>query len=181
MRLFTALDLPDPLRDRIASHRAPDRLDARWTVPDQYHVTLRFIGSTDADTAARYEDALADVTAPVAECQPYGLDVLPSRRDPRVLVVGLEHTDTLRAVYAAVSDALGTAGLAPEDRSYRPHVTLARLSDADPRVVHRVLDAQEPGEWPPVHVRQFHLYESTRTPDGAVHERRATYALGTSD
>jgi len=181
MRLFTALDLPDALRERIASHRAPKRLDARWTSPEQYHVTLRFIGDVDADTAARYENALADVTPPVAECRPYGLDVLPSRRSPRVLVVGLERTDALRSVYEAVSDALGTEGLAPEDRAYRPHVTLARLDDANPRVVHRFLDAQDTGAWPPVRVRQFHLYESTRTPDGAVYERRATYALGTPD
>ena len=48
MPLFTTLNLPDSLRDRIAALRAPERLNARWTSPDQYHAPLRFIGEADA-------------------------------------------------------------------------------------------------------------------------------------
>jgi 2'-5' RNA ligase len=177
MRLFTALDIPDALRERIAALRTPDALDARWTPPEQYHVTLRFIGEVDSETASDYDEALDTVTAPEAECTPYGLDVLPSRRNPSVLIVGLDRTAPLLSVYQAVSNTLEGAGLDPESRSYRPHVTLARLDDCAPETVHRFLRTHDTNDFPSFTARQFHLYESTLTPDGAVHERRASYAL----
>lgn len=177
MRLFTALNLPDDVRSTIAALRAPDQLDARWTDPDQYHITLRFIGEVDADTAARYQAALASIDAPEAECTPYGLDVLPSRRNPSVLIVGLERTESLLSTYRAVSNALESEGLDPEERTYRPHVTLARLDDLSPETVHTFLDAHDASNLPSFHTEYAHLYESTLTPDGAVHERRASFEL----
>ena len=178
MRLFTALNLPADLRSEIAALRDPDALDARWTAPDQYHVTLRFLGETDPDTAERMTARLDRVQAPAVDGTPYGLDVLPSRRRPSVLVVGLERTDPLLTLYEAVSDALEAEGLAPEDRTYRPHVTLARVRDVPAEAVHRFLVDHEADGLPSFRAESFHLYESTLTPDGAVHEQRRTYPLG---
>lgn len=179
MRLFTALDLPDAVHEEVAELRAPEDLDARWSSPAQYHVTLRFIGEVGSDRAADFEGALDQVETPPATCTPYGLDVLPSRRNPRVLVLGLERTDSLLSVYRAVSSALVEEGLEPEDRTYRPHVTLARLDDLSPKIVHAFLDTHDAKPLPSFDVETFHLYESTLTPDGAIHERRASFSLDT--
>ncbi len=177
MRLFTALDPSDALRAQAAQLRAPGALDARWSSPDQYHVTLRFLGEVEPDRAARYDTALARVDAAPPACRPYGLDVLPSRRHPSVLILGLDRTDSLLALYDSVSTALEAEGLDPEERPYRPHVTLARLDDVPAEAVHRFLDRHDAGALPSFHPDRFHLYESTLTPDGAVHDRRASYAL----
>jgi 2'-5' RNA ligase len=176
MRLFVAIDVPAGDRAAWRALRTPDALPARWTDPSQYHVTLRFVGDVDADAAARYADALRTVEAPPARCVPYGLDVLPHPRSPRVLVVGLERTDALLAVYRAVSAALEGAGLEPDERSFRPHVTLARLDDASPEAAHAYLDARE-ADIPAFRAPAFHLYESILTDAGARHERRATIPL----
>jgi 2'-5' RNA ligase len=178
MRLFTALDLPNAVRERFADLQAPEVLDARWTAPSQFHVTLRFIGDVPPDRASRYEQALNQISAPAAHCEPYGLDVLPSRRNPSVLIVGLDRTDTLLSVYRAVSDALENEGLDPENRTYRPHVTLARLNDPSAEDVHDVLKTHNPSGLPSFRATAVHLYESTLTQEGAVHERRATVPLG---
>lgn len=176
MRLFTALDLPEAIRDRFAELQTPEALSARWTSPDQFHVTVRFIGDATSEEARRYEAALDQVDAGPVECVPYGLDALPSRRDPSVLIVGLERTEGLMQVYRAVSAALEGEGLAPEDRSYRPHVTLARLEDASASAVHTALDTQD-ASLPSFSVDTLHLYESTLSSTGAVHERRASFPL----
>ena len=98
MRLFTAIDLPDGFRREAADLQAPSVLDARWTNPDQFHVTLRFVGDADPERATQYEQAFADVdTAPV-RCKPYGL----------------ERTVSLTALDEAVSTALDGEGLSPE-------------------------------------------------------------------
>lgn len=183
MRLFTAFDPPDALRDRIASFCdaaasdvPADGVDVRWTAPATYHVTVRFIGEVDDDAAARYASALESVDVPAFTARPYGLDVLPARRRPRVLVVGLELTDDLRALYDAVSDALEGEGLEAESRRFRPHLTLGRFQDADPHAVHHFLRARS-APCDPFDVTAVHLYQSTLQPDGAVHDRRRTYRL----
>ena len=177
MRLFTALDLPDDVRAQYAALQDPDALDARWTSPSQFHVTLRFLGETESAQAAEYENAIATIDAPAAKCVPYGLDVLPSRRSPSVLIVGLERRASLLSVYRSVSDALEAKGLEPESRKYRPHVTLARLGDLSPETVHHFLDTHDANELPSFTAPRVHLFESTLRPDGAVHERRISGSL----
>jgi len=187
MRLFTALDLPEAIRDRFAELQTPEALSARWTSPDQFHVTVRFIGNATTEEARRYEAAtteearryeaaLSQIDAGSVECVPYGLDALPSRRDPSVLIVGLERTDDLLRVYRTVSEALEREGVDPEDRSYRPHVTLARLGDVSASAVHTFLDNHD-APLPAFSVDTLHLYESTLTSAGANHERRASFPL----
>jgi len=177
MRLFTALDVPDALRAQIARLRAPEALDGRWVPPEQYHVTLRFIGETSPDGADRLAAQLDRVQAPPVEVVPHGLDVLPSRRRPSVLIVGFERAEALLTLYETVSEVLESEGLEPEDRSYRPHVTLARVRDVSAEAVHRFLNRHEAGDLPSFRAEAFHLYESTLTPEGAVHERRRSFPL----
>jgi 2'-5' RNA ligase len=181
MRLFTALDPPSPVRTQCAALQDALQgglsLPARWTHPEQFHVTIRFLGETDPDRAHRYKMALSRVDIPAARCVPYGLDVLPSRRTPRVVILGLERTASLRTLYQAVSDALEAEGLSSEDRTYRPHLTLARLDDPDPERVHKALRAIQDAAVDTFQADTLILYESTRTPDGAVHNRRASVGL----
>ena len=177
MRLFTALDPPEEVRARIAELQMPEALDARWTSPDQFHVTVRFIGDATTDEARRYETALGKIDAGAVDCVPYGLDVLPTRRDPSVLIVGLERTDGLMKVYREVSTVLEDEGVPPEDRSYRPHVTIARLGDRSASTVHTFLDDHDASSLPSFSVDTIHLYESTLTSTGAVHERRTSFPL----
>ncbi|WP_022836677.1 RNA 2',3'-cyclic phosphodiesterase [Salisaeta longa] len=177
MRLFVALDLPGTLRTAAAAHRHPDAVPGRWVDPAQYHVTLAFIGAATDDERAAYGEALAQIGAPPARLVPYGLDALPSRRAPRVLTVGLERTESLVAVHTAVTDALAACGVSPDDRPFRPHITLARLNDPDARAVHRFIRAQA-AAWPAATVSALTLYRSTRTADGARYDAVTTHPLG---
>lgn len=178
MRLFTALDLPDDLQRGVATLQSPGTLPAQWSSPDQYHITIRFLGDVNSDRAHRYATALEKLEAPPVRCSLYGLDVLPSRRRPLVLIVGLERTPSLVNLYRTVSAALEREGLEPEDRTYRPHVTLARLDDEhDPASIHSFLDQHDPGPLPSFQATEFSLYESTLTQEGALHKRRASFQL----
>jgi 2'-5' RNA ligase len=177
MRLFTAIDIPAALRDDLSGLQSDDALGARWTDPEQFHITLRFIGEVPTEQAVNYEKVLADVKAPPVKCVPYGLDVLPSRRSPRVIMLGLERTDSMMALYHAISDALQSEGLDPEDRKYRPHVTLGRLDNGDPDSVHAFLRRHEDRSFSSFEANRFILYESTLTSDGALHEPKAIFPL----
>lgn len=177
MRLFTALDAPEALRQDLADLQHAKELSVRWSDPEKFHITLRFIGEVPEEQAIRYENVLADVRAPSVECVPYGVDVLPSRRSPRVLMLGLKRTDSMMTLYENVTDALQSEGLEREDRKYRPHLTIGRLDEEDPESVHDFLRRHEERAFPSFEADRFILYESILTPDGAVHEPQAIYPL----
>lgn len=179
-RLFTALDLPAPAIDTLRAFRQEHPLDvrARWTPPENLHLTLRFIGEVDDEKAARVASALEAVN-PVApfEVVPLGLGVLPSRQNPRVLTVRIDPTEPLRTLYDALQDALADAGVDREQRAFRPHITLARMKNAVPERLYASLREVPAPALDAFVADRFYLYESTLTPDGAVHTVRATYPL----
>ena len=63
MRLFVALDLSASLRERL-SWMARGLPGARWVPPENYHVTLRFIGEVPGWQAQEVDEALAGIRAP---------------------------------------------------------------------------------------------------------------------
>jgi 2'-5' RNA ligase len=126
VRLFVALDLPAPPRRALAAFRDAHADPAVWRpVPERsFHVTLAFLGGrADADVA-RCAEALEHVPR---DAPPLALG--GALRLTRVLSVAVEDpTGRLAALQGAVSEALATAGVyAPEDRPFRPHVTVGRL------------------------------------------------------
>lgn len=178
VRLFTALDPPPDVQTQCLDLQKTLSLPTgRWTPPSQFHITIRFLGDTEPERAQQYEAALSKIQTPAAHCVPYGLDVLPSRRNPRVIMLGLKRTDSVLALHGAVSAALETAGLTPDGRRYRPHLTLARLDDPDPERVHNALETSDAPVPDPFWADTLHLYESTLTADGAVHEKRSSFEL----
>lgn len=178
MRLFVALPVPADVRRVLSDLRDPSFSDVRWIPPERYHVTLCFLGASSPDDASRYAEALRTMSAPPARCATYGLDVLPGRRRPRVLIAGLDRTPSLMRVHAAVNDALEPVGASPDDRPFRPHVTLGRVqSSVDPAALHRTLRAHEEFDAPTFTVSAVHLYESIPIDGGVRYESRASVPL----
>ena len=179
-RLFTALDLPSSTVDVLHAFQQQHDLgvSTRWTPPDNLHITLRFIGEVDDEQAEAVETSLGEARhrAPF-DVAPIGLGVLPSRRNPRVLTVRIDPTEPLRALYRALQDVLVAANVEREERTFRPHVTLARLKDASPERLYETLRDLPGPSLDPFSVDRFYLYESTLTPDGAVHTVRREYPL----
>jgi 2'-5' RNA ligase len=125
LRLFVALDLPEPVRDALAAAgRTADPDVWRPVVPESLHVTLAFLGARpEADVARITPVVAAETLAP-----PLALGavlLLPPRR-ARVLTVEIE--GPLGELQARVSAGLEAAGVyTPEKRPFRAHVTIARL------------------------------------------------------
>jgi len=136
-RCFVAVMPPPTLVEQVSALARPARPGLRWTVRDQWHVTLRFFASVDPD---RLVAAVGEVSVDrvVARCEP-----VPSALAQRVWVLPVSGLDRLAA---AVVDA--TAYLAPpEGRPFRGHLTLARARQpvALPGLASPVLSS--PIEW----------------------------------
>ena len=130
VRLFAALDVPEAVREELASWAARvggpiERL--RLLAPESLHVTLAFLGWRGEEEAGPIGALVADCARPVPALALGGAAWLPPRR-ARVLAAEVGDRDgALAALQASVSEALAEhAGYEPERRAYRPHVTVAR-------------------------------------------------------
>jgi 2'-5' RNA ligase len=133
-RIFTGLEVPEALREDLARLRG-GLMSARWIEPDDYHLTLRFVGDVDERTANEIADLLYAVRKRSIEVTLTGLGAFGGDR-PRSIVVQVRQTQPLMELQAEHERIMRRVGLSPEPRKFVPHITLARLSrDATARSV----------------------------------------------
>jgi 2'-5' RNA ligase len=182
MRLFVALDIPEDVRTSLDGFTAKLRSackEARWPRIEGLHVTLKFIGETPAENAAKIRAALASIPPrPAIKITFRGLGFFPNERSPRVLWAGVEAGPELTALAAAVESALEPLGILREVRTFSPHLTLARFNS--PRkldALHAAIESAGLLEFGAVTAQEFHLYQSVLKPGGAEYTRLSTFSF----
>jgi len=177
MRLFVAIDPPGEIRDRIAAIcRGLD--GARWFSSEQFHLTLRFLGEVEPESAERIGKSLESVREDAFSVEFAGVGRFPPRRAPRVLWAGLETAPRLARLRESVERALLPAGIAPDERTFSPHLTIARLKDGvSAAAVDGWLERERDFRAGPFAVSAFFLYSSLLGPGGAQHRKLASYGL----
>jgi len=168
MRLFVAVWPPADLVAALAGLDRPERSGVRWTTPDQWHVTLRFLGSMqDAEDGKRALTRVAPVAGPDEPVAVAGPTVV--RLGPSILCVPVAGLEDLAAAVVAATAGLGEP---PPERSFRGHVTLARAKRG---VDVRALAGQSfSAEWP---VSEVTLVASETRPSGARYRVVAGYGI----
>ncbi|MDX1421459.1 MAG: RNA 2',3'-cyclic phosphodiesterase, partial [Rubricoccaceae bacterium] len=143
---------------------------------DNVHLTLHFLGDVEDARVPPLGAALAALDGRPFSLAVEGLGAFPSRRAPRVLVARTDCPPGLSLLHAQVGAALRGLGHASERRPFRPHLTLARLRQADRQGVRAFLVQPAPALSFPVEA--VHLIRSTLRPEGARYERLHTVRLG---
>lgn len=175
-RLFTAVDLSEEVKDSVC-RICSGIPGGKWVEAAQLHLTMRFIGNADLSLFERIREGLAGVEAKPFELSLRGVGRFPPMRNPKVLWVGVETSETLVCLQHLVEQVLVKCGLAPEERKFFPHITIARLKDMPLSPVATFLVKNRFFSTPSFPVTEFHLYSSTLTLHGAIHHREATYPL----
>jgi RNA 2',3'-cyclic 3'-phosphodiesterase len=179
-RLFLAIDLPDAI-DFDIQIMAGGIPGARWQTAEQLHLTLHFLGDVDGGDARRLEAALAELDAPSFRARLQGAGVFPLRGPARVLWLGLADPDPIRLVHERSGRIIDALGLDRERRKYVPHVTVARLQQADERRLGAWVADHLVYESPPFEVRQVQLLSSVLTQAGPKYRVEAVYPLQDPD
>ncbi len=175
-RLFCALTLPTDTTMWLSSLRGGLR-GARWIDPQNYHVTLRFIGDVDERTADEIAYDLSRVNRSPVSVEIAGLDTFGSKRPHSVYARVLPN--------AALSDLQGTLerrlqrlGLPAESRRFTPHVTLARLRGTTAREVADWLTLRGGFSAPAFTADDFALLSSRDSVGGGPYVSEHIYKLG---
>jgi 2'-5' RNA ligase len=167
-----AVHPPEAVLDAVtgavrAGRRVRDGL--RWEPPDHWHLTLQFLGPL-----SRLVPVVDALSAAAAGSRRFpfrfgGAGAFPTAKRARVVWIGAArgHPDMV-SLAGAVATALGPVGYEAERRSFRPHLTLARLKV--PGDVGAVLAAIGPGPVGPVFtVEEVALYQSRLSPQGSAY------------
>ncbi|MCC6889814.1 MAG: RNA 2',3'-cyclic phosphodiesterase [Hyphomicrobiales bacterium] len=174
-RIFTGLEIPEYVSRSLALLRG-GLPGARWIDPENYHVTLRFIGDVDDQVAREIDSLLARVRRTPFELRFDALSSFGGRR-PRAVIATLAPTPALMELQAEHERLLQRIGRAPEGRKYTPHVTLARLRDTSSRQVADYLALRARIEPLPFTVSRFVLFSSRASVGGGPYVVEAAYPL----
>jgi 2'-5' RNA ligase len=172
MRLFVALPVSTEARENLAALirelRSADS-HPKWVNPGNLHVTLKFLGEVAPERVAEVGDALALVRMPqqvIAEFR--GIGFFPDARRPSVAWVGIEPGGTLSALAAKVNQALAVAGIPGEEKSFVPHLTIARFKETRlSKELRAEIEKRKSREFGTLVAGGFHLIESRRESSGA--------------
>lgn len=175
-RLFTAIEIPAPVGTTISMARG-GLPGARWIDPENYHLTLRFIGDVDDTVAREVAFILGQVRRSAFEVRLDELSSFGGRR-PRAIVALAAPNPALLELQGEHERLLQRIGLEPEGRKYTPHVTLARLRDSSSHQVAEYLSTRGHFRTPSFEVPRFVLYSSRDSVGGGPYVVEADYPLG---
>lgn len=135
-RIFIAINLPEEIRSKLVGYQEKwPELPARWTKPENLHITLVFIGDIDEQGILAVQQAIQDV---IVRHKSFSVNLTkicyapPKITPPRMIWAKGEKS----AEFDSLCDKLGKALVSlpkirfrPENRESIPHITLARIKE----------------------------------------------------
>ena len=178
-RLFTGIEIPEALGRELAMMRG-GLSGARWVEPENFHITLRFLGDIDLGLA---REAYLDLWRVRREPVPVTLGELSffGGDRPRSLIIKVQQNAELMELQAEHERIMRRIGLPPETRKFTPHITLARLRGTSSVAVAEYLSLR--GLAPRGHylAEQFVVYSSRDSVGGGPYVIEAEYPLGAQE
>lgn len=176
MRLFVALSLPDQVRWqlRLLCGGLPT---TKWVPPENFHITLRFLGELDGREMDYVDAALAGIRAPSFSLQLAEVGHFASGGRVNAIWAGVAKEPALTHLRDKVESAVVRAGLPAEGKNYKPHVTLARPKDPPPHKLQQYLAMHNLFRSEPFEVTQFTLFSSHLGGETPVYHAERSYDL----
>jgi len=174
-RLFVGLEIPREVGQALSLLRG-GLPGARWIDPENYHITLRFIGDIDDRLAHDIALLLDGVKRRSFEVR-FGELTAFGGRKPRAIVVSVEPIQPLVELQSELERLMQRLGLEPEGRKFTPHVTLARLRDVKSHDVADYLSTRGPLFGSSFKVSRFVLFSARASVGGGPYVVEADYPL----
>ena len=174
-RLFVALRPPEAIRDLLVD-AMDDSPELRWVGDELLHLTLRFVGEVERPLASDLAAALAPLRFDRFDLRIAGIGRFDQKRGG-ALWAGVEPKPPVAALAAKVERACQSVGIAPERRTFHPHITLARWKGRSSRAADAMIERAAGLASEPFAVDRFTLFESQLSRHGPHYEAVETYLL----
>ena len=180
MRAFIAIEVPQEIRDRLATLQEelrPTAPSARWVAAESIHVTLKFLGEITDKHREDIDGALTGLTWKPLSVGVQCVGFFPGTSSPRVFWAGLQ-CSTMEGLAAEINARLEGAGFDSEKRAFRAHLTLARSKEH--RLENALVKAAEQYaeiDFGKFTADRFYLYQSTLKAGGSIYTKLKEYSL----
>ena len=176
IRLFAAIAIPEEIGTTLLPRQ--DRLPgARWRPLEALHITLRFIGDVPENLAGDLDAELTTVGGGPLELSLAGVGAFGEGADIHAVWAGVEENEGLRHLARSCEIAARRAGLKPDTRAYKPHVTLAYLRRPNPAEVAAWIQENNLLRTEPFRITSFGLYSSWQSDQGSWYRLEREYPL----
>lgn len=164
-RMFVATDLSRGLAAGLAA--LDPRIDGlHWIPAERLHLTLCFLGNVEDDDEHALKASLEGLAGETFSAAVKGLGCFRSRGG-LVVWAGLEDPEEqLRALSGRVVAAVREAGIAPEGKAFRPHITVGRSRHAPSPALRDFLRRNADRDFGRFEVTGVTLYSSVLRPEG---------------
>ncbi len=181
-RAFIALEIPSQTHKEISIKTAWLQKElgthlVRWVSSENIHLTLQFLGDI---TSAKIEDVSQTLSDLAGRHEKHkiiisGLGTFPNMRRPRVIWIGIQVPETLKALHQDLEAATAKLGFPPEKRSFNPHLTIGRvkqhISANKIESIRNAISSTNIGFIDTVEIESLHLLKSDLKPSGAVYTK----------
>src|SRR5208282_1130973 len=189
LRLFVAVPVPDTVREEmvLVQRELQPQMpgDAvRWTKPEQFHLTLWFLGDVSSDCLAALRESLhtACSGARALRLEARGIGFFPNARSPRVVWVGINDDENrLAGLQKKIESAVQSFAAKPGGEHFAGHVTLGRFKQFNNFAIKPLTNTAESmtnrtlGKWTATEVE---VVRSELSRIGTVYRVLATLFLG---
>jgi len=185
MRTFIAIDIDEALR-RVLTQVAGDLAQAgdkiKWVEPENFHVTLQFLGEVGDDVIREVCELAGQVARHIEpfEFSVAHLSCQPAHGPLRMIWAALDDpTGRMAELHRELGLALGELGLRQEDRRFRGHITLARIKFVrDPQRLRSAVREYGLDAFPLQHADEVVAYTSQLTAEGPIYAPLARLPIG---
>lgn len=186
MRIFIAVELPGPVVEHLEmlQNRMEGMLEnVRWVKPASIHLTLKFLGDTDSETLEPLSRAVRKhtVSQKAFTLSLADTGAFPNMTRPRIIWVGLGgDRESLSGLQQRIESELEGLGYGKENRSFRPHLTLGRVTSSPGGIagLKEAMEWNNAVEAPSFTVEGLTLFKSDLQPRGAVYTPLERYSFG---
>lgn len=133
VRLFVAIEITEEIRKKfIELQNTLKKADADvgWVSPENFHVTLKFIGYLEEE---KIDAVIGIIKDSVIDIKPFNLNyigasVFPTQKNPRVIFIDvIDPGKNLTNIHQRLDSQLAALGIEQENRPFEAHLTIGRI------------------------------------------------------
>lgn len=181
IRSFIAINLPDQIKKELGflieklKEKNPNK-NIKWVKPENIHLTLHFLGYLEQEKIKEVEriiqKSIISLKSTKIELKDFG--GFPNLEQPRVLFISCQEVrNTLHNLQKKLGQELERIGLETDHRSWRIHLTMARLKTP----LHLLVTNLNKLQLKSFEVKSIDLMKSELTPKGAIYSILKNFSL----
>lgn len=175
IRSFIAFDIEDEdiIRNisKVQFMLLETGADIKIVEPKNIHITVRFLGNISPSMIEQVFSEIEKVTFSPFDIEVKGLGAFPNLRHINVIWAGIRKgVNELRTIYYQLEHGLQRLGFRPDNKSFSPHLTIARVRSSrnKDKLVKLIIDLEE-HRFGVFKAKCLRLKKSVLTPNGPIY------------